>query len=277
MELVIKFTEHSCNPNAYNTIHCNLRVPYTQYSRLVIDSLTTNACIEVLNNEDYITFECSNGETKKIQIMDRYSSLNATTVSTLLNDLLITNNVGITTFVDNTNRIVFTGEDPFTITDCTYNLGLVLGLYDQRLPLIATSATIENQTVYAITCVSVGQFLSTPILYLLASIGEKCFVNDNVNRKILMRINNSYSANFPVIANNAEFSTYALSNDFSDITFELVDAHFRPVKLLAPMYLCGSLTGDPRAETINTSILITPELLNKNNVNNANEEDQSLK
>ena len=92
-----------------------------------------------------------------------------------------------------------------------------------------------------------------------------------------MRINNSYSANFPVIANNAEFSTYALSNDFSDITFELVDAHFRPVKLLAPMYLCGSVTGDPRAETINTSILITPELLNKNNVKNVNEEDQSLK
>ena len=83
-----------------------------------------------------------------------------------------------------------------------------------------------------------------------------------------MRINNSYSANFPVIANNAEFSTYALSNDFSDITFELVDAEFRPVKLLSPMYLCGTITGDIKAETINTSILLTPEMMSKNiNVN----------
>ena len=48
MDLVIKFTEHSRDPDDYSKIHANLRVPFTQYSTLVIDSLTTTAAIEVL-------------------------------------------------------------------------------------------------------------------------------------------------------------------------------------------------------------------------------------
>ena len=141
----------------------------------------------------------------------------------------------------------------------------ILGIFDQSLPI---NAVLDNN-IYNLHCLSVGNFLSTAILYLIASIGDKVFVSGEsgrTNKKILMRINNSYSANFPIIANNAEFSTYALSNDFSDITFELVDARFNPIKLLSPLYLTGTITGDPKAETINTSILITPELMNKNNV-----------
>lgn len=262
-ELVIKFTEHSKDPNAYNKIHANLRAPFTQFSTLVIDSLTTTACFEVLNGDDYIVIGGS-----KITLNDNYSSLNANTVSTLLNDLLSKASSSVRTLVDNTNRIVFVCENEFQITDCSYNVAQVFGLYDSQLPLTAVSSVIEGEEVYAIQCISVGNFLSTPILYLLASIGDKCFINDGQTaRKILMRINNSYSANFPVIANNAEFSTYCLSNDFSDITFELVDAHFRPVKLLCPMYLTGTITGDPKAETINTGILVPPELTGSNESN----------
>ena len=252
MDLVIKFTEHSSNPDDYSKIHSNLRVPFTQYSTLVIDSLTTTAAFEVLNPDDYIIVNST-----LIHLLDRYSSINAQTISTLINDLMSSNNIAITSYVDNTNRIVFTSENTFTINACSYRLSHALGLYDDTFPLTSS----YNADKYSLQASSVGNFLSTPILYLLASIGEKCFFNSNNNRKILMRINNSYSANFPVIANNAEFSTYALSNDFSDITFELVDANFKPVKLLSPMYLCGTITGDPKAETINTSILITPEML----------------
>ena len=131
-------------------------------------------------------------------------------------------------------------------------LAQVLGLYDTQLPLNSVSNIIQ--------CPSVGHFLSTPILYLIASIGEKCYYNKQKNQKILMRINNSFIADFPVIANNAEFSTYALSNDFSDIDFELVDSNFRSIKLLAPMYITGTITADPKSETINTSITINPEM-----------------
>ena len=60
MDIVIKFTEHSNNPNNYGTIHANLKTPFTQFSTLMIDSLTTNACFEVLNENDYITFRETN-------------------------------------------------------------------------------------------------------------------------------------------------------------------------------------------------------------------------
>ena len=249
-DLVIKFTEHSKDPSNYGKIHANLKTPFTQFSTLIIDSLTTTAAIEVLNKDDYIIVNDT-----RIQFEDSYSSLNAQTVSTLLNYILAKSELGIETYVDNTNRIVFTSENTFTINECSYNVAQVIGFFDQQLPLTATLQSDKH----IVQALSVGNFLSTPILYLLASIGEKCFINEQKNKRILMRINNSYSANFPVISNNAEFSTYGLSNDFSDITFELVDANFKSIKLLSPMYLCGNLTADVKAETINTSILITPE------------------
>ena len=75
-----------------------------------------------------------------------------------------------------------------------------------------------------------------------------------------MRINNSFSANIPVIANNAEFRVYTLSNDLNSIDFELVDARFHKSKLLSPLYLCGTIIGDISAETINTGMLL-PQIL----------------
>ena len=266
-ELVIKFTEHSKNPNDYGVLHANLKTPYTQYSTLVIDSLTTTCCFEVLNSDDYITFNETIEETTAnitIRFSESYSSLNSETISVLLNDLLNLAGSKIRSYVDNTNRLVFQNEASFSIVAASYRMKDILGIFDQSLPINAIS---END-IYTLHCLSVGNFLSTAILYLIASIGDKVFVSGEsgrTNKKILMRINNSYSANFPIIANNAEFSTYALSNDFSDITFELVDARFNRIKLLSPLYLTGTITGDPKAETINTSILITPELMNKNN------------
>ena len=102
MDIVIKFTEASRDVNNYGKIHSNLRVPYTQYSTLVIDSLTTNACIEVLNTDDYITIN-----NTRIRMIDSYSALNANTISTLLNDLFSINSIAVTSIVDNTNRIIF--------------------------------------------------------------------------------------------------------------------------------------------------------------------------
>ena len=270
MELVVKFTEHSQDPNNYAILHANLRTPYTQYSTLVIDSLTTTCCFEVLNSDDYIKFNETKDGTQTnltIQLSESYSSLNAETVSNLLNDLL--NNAGskIQTIVDNTNRIVFKSESPFSIVSASYRMKDVLGIFDQQLPIVAIE-TVNEEINYTLQCLSVGNFLSTAILYLIASIGDKVFINSEsgrTNKKILMRINNSYSANFPIIANNAEFSVYSLSNDYSDITFELVDGNFRPIKLLSPLYLTGTITGDVKAETISLSPFV-PEILEKNNV-----------
>ena len=267
MELVIKFTEHSKDVDNYGKLHANLKTPYTQFSTLMIDSLTSMACFEVLNKDDYITLvETKNGTSTAIAIHmdDNYSSLNSETMCTMLNEKFNTVESTIRVEVDNTNRLIFKNEYPIQIVAASYRMKEVLGIFDQPLPI---ESVANDENGYLIHCLSVGNYLSTSILYLISSIGDKVFVNGETgrtNRRILMRINNSYSANFPLIANNGDFSIYGLSNDFSDITFELVDANFNPIKLLSPMYLTGTLSGDIKTESINLSPYV-PALLDKNN------------
>ena len=252
-DTIIKFTEFSRNPNSYEQIHSNLRVPYTQYSTLIIDSLTTNACFEVLNTNDYLKFNVS-GSDLTLTFDENYSDLNAESLATLLDEKLKSDNIGCS--VDYTNRIRFNFTGDFALIDASYNVRTLLGIFDQTLPINSKNGVIQ--------CEGVGHYLSTSILYLIGSIGGKCFIKEGEgykNKRVLMRINNSFSANFPVIANNAEFKVYTLSNDLSNIDFELVDARFKPVKLLSPMYLCGTIVGDVNAETIYTGMPIPQELI----------------
>ena len=253
-ETTIKFTEFSKDVNEYEHIHANLRVPYTQFSTLVIDSLTTKACFEILNAEDYLKLR-KGGVDIRVQFEESYSDLNAETFSVVLNDLL--KDSGINCSVDMTNRIKFYSTEEFSLEDASYNVKMLLGVFDQTLPLNSVNKEIH--------CAAVGNYLSTSILYLIGSIGGKCYVKDSkengqINQRVLMRINNSFSANFPVIANNAEFRVYCLSNDLSSIDFELVDARFKKVKLLCPMYICGTVIGDTAAETIWTGMTV-PQML----------------
>lgn len=255
-ESIIKFTEFSKNPNNYEQIHANLRIPYTQFSTLIIDSLTTCACFEILGVDDYLKFN-KDGTPVTLTFDEGYSDLNAESFATLLDDKLKTANIGCT--VDMTNRIKFTCETSLSLIDASYNVKTLLGIYDQELPLTDVDGVIQ--------CASVGHYLSTPILYLIGSIGGKCFIKDGEgykNQRVLMRINNSFSANFPVIANNGEFKVYTLSNDLSNIDFELVDARFHKIKLLSPMFLCGTVIGDVNSETIYTG-MIPPQLYEDQN------------
>ena len=52
-----------------------------------------------------------------------------------------------------------------------------------------------------------------------------------------MRINNSFSNSFPIIASNGEFSAMMTSNALSNMTIKLVDANGQKIHLLSPMYL----------------------------------------
>ena len=258
-ETTIKFTEFSKNPNDYGFIHANLNVPYTQYSTLTIDSLTTNACFEVLNSNDYLKLKKDN-DVFTIQFTKSYSDLNSETLAMLLHDMFMDKDIDVS--VDTTNRIMFLSKNKFSLVECSYNLQLLLGIYDQTLPL-ESNAEGDYQVIH---CLAVGSYLSTPILYLIGSIGGKCFVkngNGYSNRRVLMRINNSFSPNFPVIASNSEFKVYTLSNDLSNIEFELVDARFRKVKLLTPMYICGTVIGNVEAETIFTGMICPDQRMEK--------------
>ena len=108
---------------------------------------------------------------------------------------------------------------------------------------IEVKSPIELRTVYRFNAPAVGYMLSTPILYLLTSVGAPVFFNEMQNEDkmqcgtISMVLNNSYSSSFPIVAQQNEITTRTPLNFTSNINFWLVDANMREIKLLNPLYI----------------------------------------
>jgi hypothetical protein len=58
-----------------------------------------------------------------------------------------------------------------------------------------------------------------------------------------MEINNRFVHGMPINAFNMEFSSTVNTSVLSDATFQLVDANFKPVKLLSPLYISACSMG----------------------------------
>ena len=92
-------------------------------------------------------------------------------------------------------------------------------------------------------------YLSTPVLNLVSNIGDPSLrdnSDDSVNIQscnTVLRINNSFSPNVPIIAGGDGSSSIVPSGYVSGAVFILVDANMKQVDLLNPMYI--SLTLEP--------------------------------
>ena len=228
----LDYTVASTNPEKYNRINCNLTAPITQYATMIITSLTANCDILVLNKDDYIQI---NG--KQYKLNDDYTNLNHETYASLMNDLLKVD--GFEWGLDCAKRLVITSKNKFTVERATYNVSLLCGFYNMNLPLYSDFE--EENDDYFVRANSVGFCLSTPILYLVSNVGMQSYRNANSEQisgsKIVMRLNNSFTAGFPIVVNNADFNTTILSNDLSCLEFTLVDAYLHEIKLLSPMFI----------------------------------------
>ena len=229
----LDYTVCSTDPEHYNRINCNLPAPITRYCSLTVTCLTANCNIIVLNEDDYITI---NG--KRYSLKTDYTNLNSETLAALLNNLFKQNELNITVSIDSAQRFVLKSSSSFTINSMTYNYKLVTGFFNTSFPIYSDyDETLE----YFIKSNSAGFSLSTPVLYLLSNVGTLSYRNVNESElsgsKIVMRINNSFSASYPIIVNNSEFETIIPSNDLSALELTLVDAYMKEIKLLTPMYL----------------------------------------
>jgi hypothetical protein len=200
--------------------------------RLSVSNLTTKASFILLNTNDYITI---NNEPH--HFTDNYGELSTEGFAALLNELL--EGEGITATVDNIDRLLLTSDTPFTINNMSYNAKMISGFYNEEFPITSEFAE-GSPTRCVVRARSVGFSLSTPILYLVSNLGAKCY--DNIDelycdRKILMRVNNSFTAGYPIVNSNAEFASICPVNSLSNIEFRLVDANMHDIKLLAPMYI----------------------------------------
>ena len=256
----LDYTVCSTDPSNYNRINCNLTAPITQYSAMTVTCLTTNCCIVVLSKDDSITIN-----DVKYLMQDDYTDINLDTFAVLLNQIINESKVKVS--LDNANRLTFISGTDFIINDMSYNMQMITGFYNAKLPIKAVLTEVleeipdpneSGKTIkdivdrYVIKSDSVGFALSTPVLYLISNIGVQSYrnINNSLNSdhfmihdnhlsgaKIVMRLNNSFMSSSPIIMNNADFETTLLSNDLSSLEFTLVDAYMHEVKLLSPMYL----------------------------------------
>lgn len=108
---------------------------------------------------------------------------------------------------------------------------------------------------------SVGYMLSTPIFYLLTNIGNNIYFNEIYDQKklqaatVCMCLNNTYTASFPIVAQQADIITKCAINATSDIHFILVDANMHEIKLLNPMYITVKIEPDADDPAITPGLL----------------------
>ena len=248
----IDYTICSYDPEHYNRIDVNLPSPQTRNAKMIITSLTTKCSIVVLNNDDFIQITVIRKEKDEVlnefkrfnytlNFKSSYTNLNVESFVELLKEQ--TSSIGIIPEIDYTGRIILTSKlYNFMITNASYNVIQLLGIYNQTLPI---SGEHKNGS-WSLACSSVGNYLSTPILYLVSNIGKSSFrnLNDAMNvSKIILRINNAFSADYPIVVSNADFEVVINSNDLSCAQFTLVDANMHEIKLLSPMYITIAIHG----------------------------------
>ena len=223
----ISYTITSKDPNNYNVIRTNLQPPISSMCKLTLTGLTTKACFILLDTDDYIEIS-----GQRFYFTDEYSEITTIGFADLVSSIIHSK---LEVSVNLTGRLCFKSEKHFVINSMSYNVRLISGFYDMQLP---TKPSTE------VTATSVGLTLSTPVLYIISNLGSKCYDNKEgqyCDRKILMRINNSFTANYPIVNSNIEFSSYLPVYSLSNIEFRLVDANLHDIKLLCPMYLSATV------------------------------------
>lgn len=238
----------SVDENQYSKISVTIPpLNSCRFTAVSCDSFTCNCNIRILNKRDYIML--SKGYTPITIYFDDYTNLNVETFAELLNSKL-KEQYNITVSVDNCNRLFFTAYEPFHFNDITYNVKLLLGLYsikDEEIRAGKIQSEQINEEVHKLQIKSVGYFLSTPILNLVSNIGDPSFRNnsdDLVNIQscnTVLRINNSFSPNIPIVAAGNGFSSIVPSGCVSGSVFILVDANMHQIDLLNPMYITLTL------------------------------------
>ena len=172
-------------------------------------------------------------------------------------------------YKDNSGRLVLARVDRYRIKQMSYNCTLLTGFYNTTFPVEAKLD--EEAGLYVITANSVGFNISTPILYLVSNIGMQSYRSNKDElrgARIVMRINNSFIVDCPIVVNNADFSTNVLSNDLSMLEFTLVDANMHEIQLLSPMYITIHIEA-VKDEDIISHILLSDEAQQELSKNNA--------
>jgi len=221
-----EYTISSDDVEHYNRIYSYFEPLGTLTATMTVTGLTTQCCIRILKGIDNINPDWIKINGYEYQFPNDHTQLNHESFVDVLNNLDI---LDMEFSLDYCKRLIVKSQlYDIEINDASYNVRLLMGVHPfDKLELF--EEWFEGY-VTTLTIPTIGFMLSTPVLYLTCNIGQKTYMNNQrskytQNSKIVMRLNNSFSANYPIIAGNAEFSTTVMSNDLTNVEFKLVDAN----------------------------------------------------
>ena len=254
LKVKMEYTIASTDAEHFNRIHVNLPLPSWKYSNVMITSFVANCNMLILKKGDYINLTLDD-QNYKLTINANITSMsNAATFIATLPSISNSSDIPIEFNVNTDERITITASKPFTITDMSYNMKLVLGLYyDVSFPIIGVK---NNDTNYYYNIQAVGYFLSTPVLYLLSNLGGVNYFNRSDEsykidaNSISMRMLNSFTASMPIVSSNSEFSKITLSTDLTDFEIIMVDANLHEVEMLNPVYVTINISNASESMTL---------------------------
>lgn len=277
-------TAESTDPSKYYKIDLSSPIVYAnQQVQFCVTTFTTNCNILVLTTDDYLKIEIEGDNWKKtkiIKFLDNYTTLDSETFTLLFNDLIIEQ------FSNDTDEQLklekFTVElttpellrinhersetkTKFRITEMSYNLKLLCGAYGMKFPI---EPELSNEQTEMLTFSSTGFYLSTPIWYIIGRTGTMNFSNEG-SGNVVMKIPNNFVSKFPIVYANMDFITMCNSTDLTNMTFELTDSNYVPIKILNPVYLSINVEPfDSMADLLNA--------FNPNSGNNISPENSQL-
>ena len=245
-------TAESTDPSKYYKIDLSSPVVYAnQQVQFCVTTFTTNCNILVLTTDDYLKIEIEGDNWKKtkiIKFLDNYTTLDSETFTLLFNDLIIEQfandsdeqlkleqfRVELTTpELLRINHECSETKTKFRIIEMSYNLKLLCGAYGMKFPI---EPELSNELTEMLTFSSAGFYLSTPIWYIIGRTGTMNFSNEG-SGNVVMKIPNNFVSKFPIVYANMDFITMCNSTDLTNMTFELTDSNYVPIKILNPVYL----------------------------------------
>ncbi|OHS94023.1 hypothetical protein TRFO_39821 [Tritrichomonas foetus] len=191
--LTIGLTDHSHYNHISYTASITARCSKVNYC---VTNLTTMCYIQVLDKDDRFIIEME-GERYNVYFYP-YSKIEVESFVFMIEKQMLEAKLPVKVKLADTHLLSFEYSKPFKIIDMIYNLQLLYGAYNCTFPMEAEEV---GKNKYVLSFASVGYMLSTPILYLLSNNGRMNFSNKG-SSGIVMRINNSFSSGFPIVANN---------------------------------------------------------------------------
>lgn len=219
----------SQDPNNYNTVSFNPTIPWNTHKvQYKITNINTFSNFLITTNDDYIECDTNSGDPKKFTCFWDKTNWELEEIVKLLNETL-----PITVAITDSGVLSFEYTRPFTITNASHRVKLILGLYHTKFPIESNS----NNTIIA---------NSTPmlnygnILYLKSLQGNSVgMIHDsmNVHAPCIYRINTFLKAGLPLLSDKKGDKIIVNAEAAKTITMQLVDFMYEPVILKSPMFI----------------------------------------